>query len=80
MYLSSTNPKVLYASLFLQIMGVYTVAPLQSTWMRECWSASSRHPLYLPCSQQPSAVLQAGHWYRTGFRIDEFWRCSIDVS
>jgi hypothetical protein len=35
MYLSSTNPNVLYASLFLQIMGVYTVAPLQSTWMRE---------------------------------------------
>jgi predicted MFS family arabinose efflux permease len=35
MYLSSTNPNVLYASLFLQIMGVYTVAPLQSTWMRK---------------------------------------------
>ena len=35
MYLSSENPNVLYASLFLQIMGVYTVAPLQSTWMRE---------------------------------------------
>jgi MFS family permease len=35
MYLSSTNLNVLYASLFLQIMGVYTVAPLQSTWMRE---------------------------------------------
>jgi predicted MFS family arabinose efflux permease len=35
MYLSSTNPNVLYASLFLQIIGVYTVAPLQSTWMRE---------------------------------------------
>lgn len=39
MYLSSTNPNVLYASLFLQIMGVYTVAPLQSTWMREFLSA-----------------------------------------
>jgi hypothetical protein len=37
MYLSSTNPNVLYASLFLQIMGVYTVAPLQSTWMRESY-------------------------------------------
>jgi predicted MFS family arabinose efflux permease len=35
MYLSSTNPQVLYASLFLQIIGVYTVAPLQSTWMRK---------------------------------------------
>lgn len=35
MYLSSTDPQVLYASLFLQIIGVYTVAPLQSTWMRK---------------------------------------------
>lgn len=35
MYLSSTNPQVLYTSLFFQIIGVYTVAPLQSTWMRE---------------------------------------------
>ncbi|RSH90376.1 hypothetical protein EHS25_000981 [Saitozyma podzolica] len=33
MYLGSTNTHVLYASLFLQVIGAYTVAPLQSTWM-----------------------------------------------
>lgn len=35
MFLGSTNKHVLYGALFLQIMGAYTVAPLQSTWMRE---------------------------------------------
>lgn len=35
MFLGSTNPKTLYAALFLQVMGAYAVAPLQSTWMRE---------------------------------------------
>jgi MFS family permease len=33
MYLSSTRGNVLYASLFLQVIGTYTIAPLQSTWM-----------------------------------------------
>lgn len=35
-YFTSTTPNVLYGSLFLMIIGAYTVAPLQSTWMREC--------------------------------------------
>lgn len=35
MYYTSTNANVLYASLFLQVIGAYTVAPLQSVWMRE---------------------------------------------
>jgi hypothetical protein len=39
MYLTSTNTRVLYASLFLQVIGAYSVAPLQSTWMRE-WLVS----------------------------------------
>lgn len=34
-YFASTTPNVLYGSLFLMIIGAYTVAPLQSTWMRE---------------------------------------------
>lgn len=36
MYRGSTDKHVRYAALFLQVMGAYTVAPLQSTWMREC--------------------------------------------
>lgn len=35
MYYTSTDPNVLYASLFLQVIGAYTVAPLQSVWMRK---------------------------------------------
>jgi hypothetical protein len=35
MFLGSTNNQVLYAALFFQIMGAYTIAPLQSTWMGE---------------------------------------------
>ena len=34
MYLTSKKHSVLYASLFLQVIGTYTVAPLLSTWMR----------------------------------------------
>ncbi|CAD6589177.1 MAG: hypothetical protein TREMPRED_005279, partial [Tremellales sp. Tagirdzhanova-0007] len=33
MYLASKKHSVLYASLFLQVIGTYTVAPLLSTWM-----------------------------------------------
>ncbi|WRT63133.1 uncharacterized protein IL334_000036 [Kwoniella shivajii] len=33
LFLSSTNHHVLYASLFLQVIGAYTMAPLLSTWM-----------------------------------------------
>ncbi|KAL7422803.1 hypothetical protein Q5752_002099 [Cryptotrichosporon argae] len=33
LYLGSTRHSVLYASLFLQTMGQYTLAPLYSTWM-----------------------------------------------
>jgi hypothetical protein len=33
MYYTSTNTNVLYASLFLQVIGAYTVAPMQSVWM-----------------------------------------------
>lgn len=39
MYLGSSSHNVLYASLFLQVIGTYTAAPLMSTWMRE-WRAS----------------------------------------
>ena len=34
-FYASAVPNVRYASLFLMIIGAYTVAPLQSTWMRE---------------------------------------------
>ena len=80
MYLSSTNPNVLYASLFLQIMGVYTVAPLQSTWMREFLSAGCHSLIKADDSKQFGAVLQAGNRDRFGFCIDELWRHSIHVS
>ncbi|WWC67388.1 uncharacterized protein I206_101296 [Kwoniella pini CBS 10737] len=33
MFLGSTNHHTLYASLFLQVIGAYTMAPLLSTWM-----------------------------------------------
>ncbi|BEJ10795.1 hypothetical protein CspHIS471_0102170 [Cutaneotrichosporon sp. HIS471] len=33
MYRGSTDKHVRYGALFLQVMGAYTVAPLQSTWM-----------------------------------------------
>lgn len=33
MFLGSTNTSVLYGSLFLQIIGAYTLAPLLSSWM-----------------------------------------------
>ena len=32
MFLGSTNGQVLYASLFLQVIGAYTMAPLLSSW------------------------------------------------
>lgn len=35
MYRGSEDKHVRYGALFLQVMGAYTVAPLQSTWMRE---------------------------------------------
>jgi predicted MFS family arabinose efflux permease len=35
MYRGSDDKHVRYGALFLQVMGAYTVAPLQSTWMRE---------------------------------------------
>lgn len=37
MFLGSTDKHVLYAALFFQIMGAYTVAPLQSTWNGESY-------------------------------------------
>jgi len=33
MFLGSTNHQVLYGSLFLQVIGAYTMAPLLSSWM-----------------------------------------------
>lgn len=33
MFLASTNKQVLYGSLFLQVIGAYTLAPLLSSWM-----------------------------------------------
>lgn len=35
MFLGSTNYNVLYGALFLQVIGTYTIAPMQSTWMRK---------------------------------------------
>jgi len=32
MFLGSTNNQVLYGSLFLQVIGAYTMAPLLSSW------------------------------------------------
>ena len=44
MYLASKKHSVLYASLFLQVIGTYTVAPLLSTWMR-AFTLSTLHNL-----------------------------------
>lgn len=40
MFLGSTNYNVLYGALFLQVIGTYTIAPMQSTWMRKSYTAA----------------------------------------
>lgn len=45
MFLGSTNYKVLYGALFLQVIGTYTIAPMQSTWMRKSRRRSQAYGL-----------------------------------
>ena len=79
MFIGSTNKHVLYGALFLQIMGAYTVAPLQSTWMREFPYCRFRRILTVS-SQQPRTLLPPCHGHHDGFRRDQLGRHPLHVS